>query len=76
MRLPTVKIIAKNKSGYIVINESDFDEKKQKLYVEPSEVVETVIEEQVATITIDEPEPESKKKRGRPPLNKKENPFD
>ena len=74
MRLPTVKIIAKNKSGYIVINESDFDEKKQKLYVEPSEVVETVVEER--SYSTHEPEQKPKRKSGRPPLNKKENPFD
>jgi len=74
MRLPTVKIIAKNKSGYIVINESDFDEKKQKLYVEPSEVVETVIEEKKYSIS--KPEQAPKRKPGRPPTVKKENPFD
>jgi len=74
MRLPTVKIIAKNKSGHIIINESDFDEKKQKLYVEPSEVVETIVEERsYSTI---EPEQAPKKKPGRPPTVKKENPFD
>lgn len=41
MELKTVKIISsvseENKLGYIVINESDFDEKKHKLYVEKSD---------------------------------------
>ena len=34
--IPTVKIKDdKAPGGYVVINESDFDEKKHKLYVEP-----------------------------------------
>ena len=32
MQLPTVKIIAKNETGYIIINESDFDAKTDKLF--------------------------------------------
>jgi len=32
MILPTVKIIAKNESGHIIINESDFDSSKHKLF--------------------------------------------
>jgi hypothetical protein len=35
MRLPTVKIIAKNETGYIIINESDFDAKTDKLFAKP-----------------------------------------
>ena len=36
MQLPTVKI-EDGKGDYIVINESDFDEKKHKLFVEKVE---------------------------------------
>lgn len=33
--LPTVRIKADNDHGFAVINESDFDPKKQTLFVEP-----------------------------------------
>lgn len=33
--LPTVKIQAENSSGFVVINESDFDSKVHKLFKEP-----------------------------------------
>lgn len=32
---PTVKV--QHEDGYMIINESDFDKKKQKLYSEPKE---------------------------------------
>jgi len=32
MQIPTVKIIANNSSGFIVINESDFDASKDKAF--------------------------------------------
>lgn len=34
MRLPTVTIVADNKKGRKIINESDFDKSKHKLYEE------------------------------------------
>ncbi|OQY25967.1 MAG: hypothetical protein B6244_14515 [Candidatus Cloacimonetes bacterium 4572_55] len=43
MQIPTVKIIAENETGFIVINESDFNESKDKLFngisVSPSKKV-------------------------------------
>lgn len=36
MHCPTVKIKADNDSGFIVINEEDFDKKNHELYVPPS----------------------------------------
>lgn len=41
MILPTVKI-DDNKGGYIVINKSDFDEKKHKLYSDKKEAAKEV----------------------------------
>ena len=35
MIIPTVKIEAESELGYIIINESDFDEKTQTIFVEP-----------------------------------------
>ena len=32
MQLPIVKIIAKNETGYIIINKSDFDASRDKLF--------------------------------------------
>lgn len=40
-RVPIIKIEAKCKRGYIIINESDFDEKLHKLYVEKPVVKRT-----------------------------------
>lgn len=33
---PTVKIVAENEQGYVVINEDDFDEETQVLFEEPT----------------------------------------
>lgn len=65
MQVPTVKIKAKNKEGFIVINESDFDEKKDRLYQEP----------------IPKPEKEGKTSKARvsstpATRNKEDNPFE
>ena len=35
--LPTVKVVADNEQGYMVINEADFDDKAHTLYEEPKE---------------------------------------
>ncbi len=35
MQCPTVKIKADNDDGFSILNESDFDESKHELYVEP-----------------------------------------
>lgn len=33
MRVPTIRIKADNEQGFVIINESDFDENKMALYV-------------------------------------------
>jgi len=79
MQIPTVKIKAKNELGYMTINKDDFDEDNHKLYAESVEVEEPVreiVEESPATIKVGDKIKTSKRKPGRPPLNKKENPFD
>ena len=49
--LPTVRVQAETKSGFMTINESDFDRRTQKLYEEPvikePEVVEEPVVEEV-----------------------------
>ena len=37
MRTPTTKIVANNEQGFIVINESDFDENKHKRFIPTKE---------------------------------------
>ena len=59
--IPTVRIQVNTKSGFVVINESDFDKRIQKLYKEseikePVVIVEPVVEEVVEQ----EPEVEEK----------------
>ncbi len=86
MQLPTVKIEAKNRSGHIIINKSDFDKSKDKLFEESieesteestEEPVKEIVKESPTVINVGDKIVRPKKKpRGRPPLNKKEKPFD
>ena len=38
MQIPTVKIKAKNKLGFMIVNEEDYNPDKDKLYAEPEPV--------------------------------------
>jgi len=54
MQIPTVKIVADNKNGYVVINEEDFDKRNQKLFKEDvvkeePVVVEEAVEEEIVS---------------------------
>ena len=82
MKVPTVKIKADTKLGYMTINKEDFDASKDKLSLSIEEPAKEIVKETPATVEVikvgDKIEipKEQKKKPGRPPLNKKENPFD
>ena len=52
--LPTVRVQAETKSGFMTINESDFDKRVHKLYKEPEIKEPEVIKEPEGK----EPEPE------------------
>jgi hypothetical protein len=66
--LPTVKVQAETKSGFMSINESDFDKRVHKLYKEPEEKKPEVIQgPEVKPEVKEEKELESEKKPEKEP---------
>ena len=61
MKLPTVKV--KHRDGFIIMNESDFDESKHELFIE---------EPEKPAPNSEEPEKPAPKKRGPKPKAKQE----
>ena len=82
MKVQTVKIKADTKLGYMIINKEDLDATKDKFFLSIEEPAKEIVKEMPATVKVIEvgdkieTPKEQKKRPGRPPLNKKENPFD
>jgi len=53
--LPTVRVQAETKSGFMTINESDFDKRVHKLYKEPEVKEPEVREEKELEVVVKEP---------------------
>lgn len=70
MRLPTVRIKADSRLGYMIINESDFDPSIHKPYKLPEETRENGEEARTGNHGVETTDPV---KRGRP--HKKTEPF-
>jgi hypothetical protein len=57
-RLPTIKVVHEGESGWMLINEADFDAAKYQLWVEPPA--------ELSAAELPAPEPEKKKRAKKP----------